>query len=71
MTYSFSAVVQNGHFPLIRQSLKYQALIEEHLHHGDISSSLSDNLLASFHSCVELAEQIKQAGLQVHTVNTD
>ncbi|XP_054860296.1 uncharacterized protein C1orf112 homolog isoform X2 [Amphiprion ocellaris] len=49
---------------LIKQSLKYQSLVEEHLHHHDISNSLSDNLLAFFHNCVELAEQIKQAGLQ-------
>ncbi|XP_070816561.1 FIGNL1-interacting regulator of recombination and mitosis [Chaetodon trifascialis] len=52
---------------LIKQSLKYHSLVEEHLHHGDISSSLCNNLLASFHSCVELAEQIKHAGLQVST----
>uniref|UniRef100_UPI0037E7D3AB FIGNL1-interacting regulator of recombination and mitosis n=1 Tax=Semicossyphus pulcher TaxID=241346 RepID=UPI0037E7D3AB len=52
---------------LIKQSLKYQSLVEEHLHHGDISSSLCDNLLASFHNCVELAEQIKHAGLQEAT----
>ena len=50
---------------LFRQSLKYQSLVEEHLHHGDIINSLCDNLLASFHNCVELAEQIKRAGLQV------
>ncbi|XP_076009069.1 FIGNL1-interacting regulator of recombination and mitosis [Genypterus blacodes] len=49
---------------IIKQSLKYQSLVEEHLRHGDISNSLCDNLLASFHHCVELAEQIKQAGLQ-------
>uniref|UniRef100_A0A3Q1FSJ5 FIGNL1 interacting regulator of recombination and mitosis n=1 Tax=Acanthochromis polyacanthus TaxID=80966 RepID=A0A3Q1FSJ5_9TELE len=49
---------------LIRQSIKYHSLVEEHLHHHDISSSLSDNLLASFHNCVELAEQIKHIGLQ-------
>uniref|UniRef100_A0A8D0D445 Fignl1 interacting regulator of recombination and mitosis n=1 Tax=Sander lucioperca TaxID=283035 RepID=A0A8D0D445_SANLU len=52
---------------LIKQSLKYQSLVEEHLHHGDISNSLCDNLLASFHNCVELAEQIKHAGLQEAT----
>ncbi|TKS74537.1 hypothetical protein D9C73_008620 [Collichthys lucidus] len=52
---------------LIKQSLKYQSLVEEHLHHGDISNSLSDNLLASFHNCLELAEQIKLAGLQEAT----
>ncbi|XP_070688210.1 FIGNL1-interacting regulator of recombination and mitosis [Pempheris klunzingeri] len=56
---------------LIKQSLKYQSLVEEHLHHGDISSSLCDNLLASFHNCVELAEQIKHAGLQEATQSPD
>ncbi|XP_022615242.1 uncharacterized protein C1orf112 homolog isoform X2 [Seriola dumerili] len=52
---------------LIKQSLKYQSLVEEHLHHGDISTSLCENLLASFHNCVELAEQIKHAALQEAT----
>ncbi|XP_044054735.1 uncharacterized protein C1orf112 homolog isoform X2 [Siniperca chuatsi] len=52
---------------LIKQSLKYQSLVEEHLHHGDISNSLCDNLLASLHNCVELVEQIKHAGLQEAT----
>ncbi|XP_041647575.1 uncharacterized protein C1orf112 homolog isoform X2 [Cheilinus undulatus] len=52
---------------LIKQSLKYQSLVEEHLHHSDISNSLCDNLLASFNTCVELAEQIKNAGLQEAT----
>ncbi|XP_047231603.1 uncharacterized protein C1orf112 homolog isoform X1 [Girardinichthys multiradiatus] len=49
---------------LIKQSLKYQSLVEEHLQHGDIIKNLSDNLLASFHSSVDMAEQIRQAGLQ-------
>ncbi|XP_013858414.1 FIGNL1-interacting regulator of recombination and mitosis isoform X2 [Austrofundulus limnaeus] len=49
---------------LIKQSLKYQSLVEERLRHGDIITSLCDNLLASFQNSVELAEQIKQAGLQ-------
>uniref|UniRef100_A0A3Q0S684 Fignl1 interacting regulator of recombination and mitosis n=1 Tax=Amphilophus citrinellus TaxID=61819 RepID=A0A3Q0S684_AMPCI len=48
-------------------SLKNQSLVEEHLHHSDISNSLCDNLLSSFHNCVELAEQIKHAGLQEAT----
>ncbi|KAI3368821.1 hypothetical protein L3Q82_025800 [Scortum barcoo] len=56
---------------LIKQSLKYQSLVEEHLHHGDISNRLCDNLLASFHNCVELAEQIKHAGLQEATQSPD
>uniref|UniRef100_A0A3Q2Z6X7 Fignl1 interacting regulator of recombination and mitosis n=1 Tax=Hippocampus comes TaxID=109280 RepID=A0A3Q2Z6X7_HIPCM len=49
---------------LIRQSLKYQLLVEEHLHHGDISASLCDNLLASLHNAADLAEQIKHAATQ-------
>ncbi|CAJ1060434.1 uncharacterized protein C1orf112 homolog [Xyrichtys novacula] len=52
---------------LIKQSLKYQSLVEEHLHHKEISNSLCDNLLASFNSCLELAEQMKHAGLQEAT----
>uniref|UniRef100_A0A3Q3DM64 Fignl1 interacting regulator of recombination and mitosis n=1 Tax=Hippocampus comes TaxID=109280 RepID=A0A3Q3DM64_HIPCM len=52
---------------LIRQSLKYQLLVEEHLHHGDISASLCDNLLASLHNAADLAEQIKHAALQEAT----
>lgn len=52
---------------LIKMSLKNQSLVEEHLHHSDISNSLCDNLLSSFHNCVELAEQIKHAGLQEAT----
>ncbi|XP_061594134.1 FIGNL1-interacting regulator of recombination and mitosis [Cololabis saira] len=52
---------------LIKQSLKYRSLVEEHLHHSDISNSLCDNLLASFHSCLELSEQIKRDGLQEST----
>ncbi|KAM9848315.1 FIGNL1-interacting regulator of recombination and mitosis [Aulostomus maculatus] len=52
---------------LIRQSLKYQSLVEEHLRHGDISNNLCDNLLTSFHNSVELAEQIHRAGLQEAT----
>ncbi|XP_074524313.1 FIGNL1-interacting regulator of recombination and mitosis [Halichoeres trimaculatus] len=56
---------------LIKQSLKYQSLVEEYLHHGDISSSLCDNLLASFHNCVDLAEQMKHAGLQEATQSAE
>ncbi|XP_077463161.1 FIGNL1-interacting regulator of recombination and mitosis isoform X2 [Stigmatopora argus] len=56
---------------LVKQSLKYQSLVEEHLHHGDITSSLCDNLLASFHNAVDLAEQIKQSALQEATHSTE
>ncbi|KAJ8277982.1 hypothetical protein GJAV_G00082410 [Gymnothorax javanicus] len=49
---------------IIRQSVKHQALLEEQLHHGDIVSCLCDDLLASFHTCLELAEQMNQSGTQ-------
>nr|XP_054586065.1 uncharacterized protein C1orf112 homolog [Nothobranchius furzeri] len=49
---------------LIKQSLKYQSLVEEHLHHGDIINGLCDNFLASFDNSVELAEQMQRAELQ-------
>ncbi|TWW57850.1 hypothetical protein D4764_07G0005690 [Takifugu flavidus] len=49
---------------VIKQSLKYQSLVEEHLHHGDISSSLCDNLLVYVHNCLELVDQMKLSGLQ-------
>lgn len=39
--------------------------MEEHLHHGDISTNLCDNLLVYLHNCFELADQIKLSGLQV------
>uniref|UniRef100_A0A8C6Q6E0 Fignl1 interacting regulator of recombination and mitosis n=1 Tax=Nothobranchius furzeri TaxID=105023 RepID=A0A8C6Q6E0_NOTFU len=45
---------------LIKQSLKYQSLVEEHLHHGDIINGLCDNFLASFDNSVELAEQMQR-----------
>ncbi|KAK7888936.1 hypothetical protein WMY93_024496 [Mugilogobius chulae] len=47
---------------LIKHSLKYHSLVEEHLHHKDIISALCDNLLTSFNNCLEMAEQI--SGLQ-------
>ncbi|XP_013979202.2 FIGNL1-interacting regulator of recombination and mitosis isoform X2 [Salmo salar] len=49
---------------IIKQCVKYGSLVEERLRHGDITSCLCDDLLASFHSCLELAEQISQAGPQ-------
>ncbi|CAF93404.1 unnamed protein product [Tetraodon nigroviridis] len=52
---------------VIKQSSKYQSLVEEHLHHGDISSSLCDNLLVYLHNCFELADQIKLSVLQEAT----
>ncbi|XP_057697153.1 FIGNL1-interacting regulator of recombination and mitosis isoform X2 [Corythoichthys intestinalis] len=56
---------------LIKQSLKYQSLVEDHLHHGDITSSLCDNLLASFHNAVDMAAQIKHSALQDATESAE
>ncbi|XP_046905888.1 uncharacterized protein C1orf112 homolog [Hypomesus transpacificus] len=50
---------------IIKQSVKHQSLVEDRLRHGDMSSRLCDDLLASLHSCLELGEQIQQAGPQV------
>ncbi|KAL4635082.1 hypothetical protein GN956_G14054 [Arapaima gigas] len=49
---------------IIKQSVKYQALLEGQLRHGDIVSLLCDDLLASVHTCCELAEQMQHSGLQ-------
>ncbi|XP_055364262.1 uncharacterized protein C1orf112 homolog isoform X2 [Betta splendens] len=49
---------------LIKLSLKYQSSVEEHLNHSDISTKMCENLLASFHNCVDLCEQMKHLGLQ-------
>ncbi|XP_031431199.1 uncharacterized protein C1orf112 homolog [Clupea harengus] len=52
---------------IIKQSVRYQSLVEEHLRHADITSCLCTDLLGSLNSCLELAEQIKQEGLQAHS----
>ncbi|CAB1323789.1 unnamed protein product [Coregonus sp. 'balchen'] len=49
---------------IVKQCVKYGSLVEERLRHGDITSCLCDDLLASFHSCLELAGQISQVGPQ-------
>ncbi|KAL2089458.1 hypothetical protein ACEWY4_014146 [Coilia grayii] len=50
----------------IKQCVKHQSLVEEHLRHSDIISCLCEDLLGSLSSCLELAEQITQQGLQAH-----
>ncbi|KAL6486016.1 hypothetical protein MHYP_G00054080 [Metynnis hypsauchen] len=49
---------------IIKQSVKHQAVVEEHLRHTDIASSLCEGLLTSVCSSLELAEQVQQTGLQ-------
>lgn len=50
-----------------RQSVKYQSLVEDRLRHTDIAFSLCEDLYTSVQNCIELAQQIQQAGLQVHS----
>ncbi|KAJ3599889.1 hypothetical protein NHX12_033843 [Muraenolepis orangiensis] len=52
---------------IVKQSVKHQSHVEEHLRHGDISSCLCDNVLASVRTCLELGEQVKQTGPQEMT----
>lgn len=49
---------------IIKQSIKYQSLVEDRLHHTDISFALCEDLCRSVENCLELAQQIQQAGLQ-------
>ncbi|XP_062857293.1 FIGNL1-interacting regulator of recombination and mitosis isoform X2 [Trichomycterus rosablanca] len=49
---------------VIKQSVKYQSLVEEHLRHGDVISFLCEDLLASARNAQELAEQMQQANIQ-------
>ncbi|XP_069087189.1 FIGNL1-interacting regulator of recombination and mitosis isoform X1 [Pleurodeles waltl] len=49
---------------IIKQSLKHQALVENQLRHNDIVNRLSDDILASYHSCLCLAEHMKLSGTQ-------
>nr|KAF6412800.1 hypothetical protein HJG59_001770 [Molossus molossus] len=52
---------------IIKQSLKHQSVIKSQLRHKDIVTSLCEDLLCSFGSCLQLAEQMAQAGLQDNT----
>ncbi|KFV68472.1 Uncharacterized protein C1orf112, partial [Dryobates pubescens] len=44
---------------IIKQSLKHHSLLQCHLKHSDILSDLCKDTLFSFHSCLQLAEQMK------------
>nr|XP_033818029.1 uncharacterized protein C1orf112 homolog isoform X2 [Geotrypetes seraphini] len=52
---------------IIKQSLKHQSLVENQLRHRDIIGRLCDDILVSFLSCLQLAEQMKQSGMQENT----
>ncbi|XP_073212471.1 FIGNL1-interacting regulator of recombination and mitosis isoform X2 [Lepidochelys kempii] len=52
---------------IIKQSLKHHSLLQSHLKHKDILSGLCKDTLFSFHSCLQLAEQMKLSGTQEST----
>uniref|UniRef100_A0A8C8T9W9 FIGNL1 interacting regulator of recombination and mitosis n=1 Tax=Peromyscus maniculatus bairdii TaxID=230844 RepID=A0A8C8T9W9_PERMB len=45
---------------IIKQSLKHQSVIKSQLKHKEIISSLCEDIVFSFHSCLQLAEQMVQ-----------
>nr|XP_035135800.1 uncharacterized protein C1orf112 homolog isoform X2 [Callithrix jacchus] len=49
---------------IIKQSLKHQSIIKSQLKHKDIITSLCEDILFSFHSCLQLAEQMSQSDAQ-------
>ncbi|XP_042307343.1 uncharacterized protein C1orf112 homolog isoform X2 [Sceloporus undulatus] len=52
---------------IIRQSLKHKSLIKNSLKHSDILNSLCEDILFSFQSCMQLAEQMKWSGAEEST----
>ncbi|XP_030351512.1 uncharacterized protein C1orf112 homolog isoform X3 [Strigops habroptila] len=52
---------------IIKQSLKHHSLLQCHLKHSDILSGLCNDTLLSFHSCLQLAEQMKMSEIQEGT----
>ncbi|XP_058234953.1 FIGNL1-interacting regulator of recombination and mitosis [Hemibagrus wyckioides] len=49
---------------IIKQSVKYQTLVEERLRHGDLVTFLCEDLLASVRNSLEMAEQMQQSDLK-------
>ncbi|XP_041126871.1 uncharacterized protein C1orf112 homolog [Polyodon spathula] len=56
---------------IIKQSIKHQSLLEEQLRHKDIVFSLCDDMLLTFQSCMQLAEQMNQSGTQQVTQSAE
>ncbi|KAF2988164.1 hypothetical protein EK904_013698, partial [Melospiza melodia maxima] len=52
---------------IIKQSLKHHSLLQCHLKHSDILSGLCKDILLSFDSCLQLAEQMKVSEVQEGT----
>ncbi|XP_060053909.1 FIGNL1-interacting regulator of recombination and mitosis isoform X2 [Erinaceus europaeus] len=49
---------------IIKQTLKHQSVLKNQLKHKDIITSLCEDILLSFHSCLQLAEQMTQLNAQ-------
>ncbi|KAK2540458.1 hypothetical protein Q9233_001330 [Columba guinea] len=49
---------------IIKQSLKHHSVLQCHLKHSDILGGLCKDTLLSFHSCLQLAEQMKMSEIQ-------
>ncbi|XP_058396079.1 FIGNL1-interacting regulator of recombination and mitosis isoform X1 [Diceros bicornis minor] len=49
---------------IIKQSLKHQSVIKSQLKHKNIITSLCEDVLFSFHSCLQLAEQMAHSDAQ-------
>ncbi|GAA6093778.1 uncharacterized protein C1orf112 homolog isoform X1 [Tachysurus ichikawai] len=49
---------------IIKQSVKYQSLVEEHLRHSELITALCEDLLVSVRNSLEMAEQMQQADLK-------
>ncbi|XP_020026632.1 FIGNL1-interacting regulator of recombination and mitosis isoform X2 [Castor canadensis] len=49
---------------IIKQSVKHQSIIKSQLKHKDIIASLCEDTIFSFHSCLQLAEQMTQSDTQ-------
>ncbi|XP_048801565.1 uncharacterized protein C1orf112 homolog isoform X1 [Lagopus muta] len=49
---------------IIKQSLKHHSLLKCHLKHSDILSGLCNDTLLSFHSSLQLAEEMKMSDIQ-------
>lgn len=58
-------VIVSFSFYSCRQSLKHQAVIKSQLKHKDIVTNLCENILVSFQSCLQFAEQMTQSDAQV------
>ncbi|XP_041275978.1 uncharacterized protein C1orf112 homolog isoform X2 [Onychostruthus taczanowskii] len=52
---------------IIKQSLKHHSLLQCHLKHSDILNGLCKDILLSFDSCLQLAEQMKVSEIQEGT----